>query len=169
MSAVRRRSLPYTLLLPAALALVVALGYPLVRQVVLSFQEYGLAQQFGQPATWVGLQNYTDLFTDSYLWTVVVRSLVFCFVNAGLTMAIGIAVARNFIGLDPDATGTATYSSNQYLASLAPNNTVKIAQGAPMAVPRRLCFARRAPDSQTDDEIDPRGAGCGSRGPRSGR
>ena len=93
MSAVRRRSLPYTLLLPAALALVVALGYPLVRQVVLSFQEYGLAQQFGQPATWVGLQNYTDLFTDSYLWTVVVRSLVFCFVNAGLTMAIGIAVA----------------------------------------------------------------------------
>lgn len=93
MSAVRRHSLPYTLLLPAALALVVALGYPLVRQVVLSFQEYGLAQQFGQPATWVGLQNYTDLFTDSYLWTVVVRSLVFCFVNAGLTMAIGIAVA----------------------------------------------------------------------------
>ena len=93
MSAVRRRSFPYALLVPAALALVVALGYPLVRQVVLSFQEYGLAQQFGQPATWVGLQNYTDLFTDSYLWTVVLRSLVFCFVNAGLTMAIGIAVA----------------------------------------------------------------------------
>ena len=92
-AAVRRRSLPYALLLPAALALLVALGYPLVRQVVLSFQEYGLAQQFGRPATWIGLQNYTELFTDSYLWTVVVRSLVFCFVNAALTMAIGIAVA----------------------------------------------------------------------------
>ena len=92
-AAVRRRSLPYALLLPAALALLVALGYPLVRQVVLSFQEYGLAQQFGRPATWIGLQNYIELFTDSYLWTVVVRSLVFCFVNAALTMAIGIAVA----------------------------------------------------------------------------
>jgi N,N'-diacetylchitobiose transport system permease protein len=89
----RRSQLPYVLVLPAALALAVALGYPLVRQVVLSFQEFGLAQQFGRPATWIGLENYTDLFTDSYLWTVVVRSLVFCFVNAGLTMALGIAVA----------------------------------------------------------------------------
>ena len=41
--------LPYALLLPAVLALALALGYPLVRQVVLSFQEFGLAQQFGRP------------------------------------------------------------------------------------------------------------------------
>ena len=51
-------------------ALVVALGYPLVRQVVLSFQEFGLAQQFGQPPEWVGLENYRELLTDPYLWTV---------------------------------------------------------------------------------------------------
>jgi N,N'-diacetylchitobiose transport system permease protein len=89
----RNRTLPYTLLAPAVVALVVALGYPLVRQVVLSFQEFGLAQQFGRPAEWVGLDNYQQLVTDPYLWTVLIRSVVFCFANAAITMTIGISIA----------------------------------------------------------------------------
>ncbi|MBW8751884.1 MAG: sugar ABC transporter permease [Propionibacteriales bacterium] len=60
---------------------------------VLSFQDFGLAQQFGRPAEWVGLDNYRELVTDSYLWSVALRSLVFCFANAAITMTIGIAVA----------------------------------------------------------------------------
>jgi N,N'-diacetylchitobiose transport system permease protein len=92
----RRRSgagLPYTLLLPAAVMIVLALGYPLVRQVVLSLQEFGLAQQFGQPAEWVGLDNYRALVSDSYLWQVLLRTVVFCLANAVLTMVIGMGVA----------------------------------------------------------------------------
>ena len=99
-SAARRTALaPYAAAVPApavpaVLALVVALGYPLVRQVVLSFQEFGLAQQFGQPA---GVDrrshNYRDLLTDPYLWRVTLRSLVFCLVNAAVTMAIGVGLA----------------------------------------------------------------------------
>jgi N,N'-diacetylchitobiose transport system permease protein len=72
-----------------------------VRQVVLSFQEYGLAQQFGQPAEWVGWANYRDLVTDSYLWTVVLRSLVFCLVNAALTMTLGMGIALLMRKLSP--------------------------------------------------------------------
>jgi N,N'-diacetylchitobiose transport system permease protein len=90
---VRRPGLPFGLLLPAVLTLAVALGYPLIRQLVLSFQEFGLAQQFGRPAAWVGLQNYRDLVTDPYLWKVVLRSIVFCFVNATVTMAVGSGIA----------------------------------------------------------------------------
>jgi N,N'-diacetylchitobiose transport system permease protein len=90
---VRKRVLPYGLLLPALVALAAALGYPLVRQVVLSFQEFGLPQQFGAPPEWVGLQNYRELIDDPYLWTLVLRSVLFCFVNAALTMAIGVAIA----------------------------------------------------------------------------
>ena len=89
----RRGTFPYGLLLPALLALVAGLGYPLLRQVVLSFQDFGLAQQFGRPAEWVGLDNYRELITDRYLWTVALRSLAFCFANAAITMAVGIAVA----------------------------------------------------------------------------
>ncbi|MCL3860386.1 carbohydrate ABC transporter permease [Actinotalea sp. K2] len=83
----------YLLLLPAVVPIAVGLGYPLVRQFVLSFQEYGLAQQFGRPAEWVGLDNYRTLLTDPYVWGVIVRSVVFCLVNAGLTMAIGMSLA----------------------------------------------------------------------------
>ena len=85
--------LPYGLALPAALLLVLSLGYPLVRQVVLSFHEYGLAQQFGRPADFVGLDNYRALVTDTYLWKVLVRTIVFCLVNAAVTMVLGMAVA----------------------------------------------------------------------------
>ncbi|MFC7495304.1 MULTISPECIES: carbohydrate ABC transporter permease [unclassified Nocardioides] len=89
----RRTPLPYVLLVPATAALALALGYPLVRQVVLSFQDFGLAQQFGQPPEWIGVDNYRDLVTDTYLWRVTLRSLVFCLVNAVVTMAIGVGLA----------------------------------------------------------------------------
>lgn len=89
----RRTTLPQALLLPAVAALGVALAYPLGRQVVMSFQEFGLAQQFGQPPTWVGLDNYRRLVVDPYLWGVVTRSIAFCALNAGLTMVLGMGVA----------------------------------------------------------------------------
>ena len=89
----RRTPLPYVLLVPAVVALLLALGYPLVRQVVLSFQDFGLRQQFGQPPEWIGLENYRDLLTDRYLWLVTLRSVLFCFVNAAATMVVGVSLA----------------------------------------------------------------------------
>jgi N,N'-diacetylchitobiose transport system permease protein len=91
----RRRGsrLPYALLIPSVLILLLAAGYPLGRQLVMSLQEYGLAQQFGQPAEWVSLDNYVELVTDPYLWAVVARSILFCLVNAALTMLVGVAIA----------------------------------------------------------------------------
>lgn len=70
------------------------MGYPLVRQIIMSFQEYGLAQQFGfaEPA-WIGFDNYKALVTDPVIWRVVARSVAFCLINAALTMAIGLAIA----------------------------------------------------------------------------
>jgi N,N'-diacetylchitobiose transport system permease protein len=85
--------LPYSLVLPAAVLLALSLGYPLVRQVVLSFHDYGLAQQFGRPADFVGIDNYQGLVTDAYLWKVLLRTVVFCLVNAGITMVLGMGVA----------------------------------------------------------------------------
>jgi len=89
----RGPTLPVALVLPAIAALTLALGYPLVRQLVLSVEEFGLPQQFGRPAPFVGLDNYADLITDPYLWRVTLRSVVFCLVNAAVTMLIGLGVA----------------------------------------------------------------------------
>lgn len=87
------RTTPYVLLVPAVAVLALGMGYPLFWQVVTSLQEFGLAQQFGQPPTFVGLDNYARIFTDDALWAVVVRSIVFCLVNAFVTVGIGILFA----------------------------------------------------------------------------
>lgn len=87
------RFTPYLLLVPAVLVLLAGMGYPLYWQIVTSLQEFGLAQQFGQPPTFVGLDNYARIFTDDQLWAVVVRSIVFCLVNAFLTVGIGTLLA----------------------------------------------------------------------------
>ncbi|ACV07909.1 carbohydrate ABC transporter permease [Jonesia denitrificans] len=91
----RRRSIaPYLLLIPVLVALILALAYPLGRQVIMSFQGFGLAQQLGtKPPEWVGVDNYVTLLTDKAIWAVIARSLAFCFVNASLTMIIGTALA----------------------------------------------------------------------------
>lgn len=89
----RRTPLPLGLVLPASLVLGLALGYPLLRQVVLSLQEFGLAQQFGQPPEWIGLGNYRELLGSGELWPVVLRTIAFCLVNAGLTFGIGLGLA----------------------------------------------------------------------------
>ena len=89
----RRRPAPYLLLVPAIIILLLGMGYPLVFQIVTSLQEYGLAQQFGKPAPFVGLQNYAELIGNADLWWVVLRSLLFCLVTAFLTLAVGALLA----------------------------------------------------------------------------
>ena len=89
----RRRIGVYGLLIPSSIVIGVALGYPLIRQFIISFQEYGLKQQFGAPPEFVGLKNYTELLTDPYVWTVIGRSIAFCLVNAAVTMLVGVAFA----------------------------------------------------------------------------
>jgi N,N'-diacetylchitobiose transport system permease protein len=84
---------PYALLIPAVAILILALGYPLVWQLITSMQSFGLAQQFGQPAPFVWFQNYITLFSDPYMWVVVGRSIAFCLVTAAVTVIIGIAIA----------------------------------------------------------------------------
>ncbi len=89
----RASALPYVLLVPATALLVVMLGYPLVRLVTLSLQEYGLPQVFGRPAPWVGLDNFREILTESYFWTVLWRTVGFCAVNVVLTMVLGGLIA----------------------------------------------------------------------------
>lgn len=88
-----RRLTPWMLLAPMTIMVAVALGYPLVRQAVMSFQHFGLAQQFGQPAEWAGLSNYVTILTDPYFWSVFLKSVLFCLWTAGITMLLGVGIA----------------------------------------------------------------------------
>jgi N,N'-diacetylchitobiose transport system permease protein len=86
--------LPWTLLVPSLVVLGVLVGYPIIRLVIMSFQEYERAQLMGQPAEWVGFDNYVQVLTDvDGFWTVLLRSFLFMVVCVVLTMVLGTLVA----------------------------------------------------------------------------
>lgn len=85
--------IPWFLMLPAIGVLLVFTGYPLVRLIVNSTQEYGRKQVFGAPAPFVGLKNYKTVLSDHQFWVVLGRSIAFCAVNVILALAIGMLVA----------------------------------------------------------------------------
>lgn len=89
----RRPKAPYLLVIPSVVILLVGTGYPTVWQLVTSFKEFGLKQQFGQPAPFVGFDNYIALLTDRPFWGVIGRSLAFCGAAATITLVIGLALA----------------------------------------------------------------------------
>ncbi len=72
----RRRPLTHLFLLfPAIAILLFGMGYPVVWQVVTSFQKYGAMQQLGGKAPeFVGLDNYIAIATSPTFWAVAVRS-----------------------------------------------------------------------------------------------
>ncbi|GAB4083889.1 sugar ABC transporter permease [Myceligenerans cantabricum] len=91
----RRRfpTVPWLLLSASIVILGVLTGYPVVRMLIMSFQEYERAQVMGVPAEWVGFDNYVAILTDSTFWAVLGRSILFMIVAVVLTMVIGTLVA----------------------------------------------------------------------------
>ena len=89
----RGRALPYLLLVPAAAVLALVLGYPLVRVVVISFQDYGLRALFTGKITWAGWANYNSILDDPQLVPVLLRTVGFCAALVAGTLLIGLAVA----------------------------------------------------------------------------
>ena len=49
---------------PAALTIIALFGYPVVKNLVMSFQNYTLRTFISGEAPWVGLQNYVAVVTD---------------------------------------------------------------------------------------------------------
>lgn len=80
---------PYLLLLPALLATVVLLGYPLVKNGMLSFQNLNPRQLILHLTEWNGFSNYQDVLGGSDFWKVVERSVFFTAANVVLIMLLG--------------------------------------------------------------------------------
>jgi N,N'-diacetylchitobiose transport system permease protein len=69
------------------------LGYPLVKLILFSLQKFGLAQQFGTPAPFVGFSNYHQVLSDPQFWSVLTRTVLFCAANVALTIGLGTLLA----------------------------------------------------------------------------
>jgi N,N'-diacetylchitobiose transport system permease protein len=84
---------PYLLLAPAVLTILVLLGYPVVSAFVLSFQKYDFRELIQHLTVWVGFDNYVNLLTDPEVWASIVRTLVLTVACVGSIVLGGLAVA----------------------------------------------------------------------------
>jgi N,N'-diacetylchitobiose transport system permease protein len=89
----RARALPYLLVLPSVVAFVGLLGWPLYQVVRISLLKLDLAELVQRRTVFIGLDNYRTIFTDSFFWTVLVRTVVFTAVCVALTMVLATLVA----------------------------------------------------------------------------
>ena len=88
-----RGAAPYLLLLPATVAIVAVLAYPIYFLGVLSFQKYGLPQLIAHQGEWIGLDNFSRLVHDDQFWTVLWRTLAFTAGAVSFTMILGTLIA----------------------------------------------------------------------------
>jgi multiple sugar transport system permease protein len=94
----RRREEVYKVLfvVPAALAIVALFGYPVVKNLTMSFQEYTLRTFFTGKAPWVGLQNYVTVVTDDVFSQALVNTALFTVGSILGQFVIGMLLALFF-------------------------------------------------------------------------
>ncbi|GAA2303178.1 sugar ABC transporter permease [Streptomyces caniferus] len=86
------RRTPYLLLLPALLATAVLLGWPMVRNLLLSFQNLNMKELIQHLTDWRGVGNYQEILGSEQFWRVTLRTLVFTAVNVVLIMVLGVLI-----------------------------------------------------------------------------
>ena len=112
---VRRRTLlGYLFLSPWLLGLLAFTLFPILAVFGLGFMKYGI---FGRP-TWVGFQNYTDIFTNDRLFlTTLGNTLYFVALSVPLSTVIGFLLA---VALNTRLIGQTIFRTAFYVPSIVP-------------------------------------------------
>jgi multiple sugar transport system permease protein len=84
------------LVVPATLAIAVLFGYPVVKNLIMSFQDYGLRTFFTGEAPWVGLQNFVTVVKDGVFTKAVVNTVLFTAGSIIGQFVIGLSLALYF-------------------------------------------------------------------------
>ena len=93
---------PWLLLAGPLLVIAGLLLYPIIRVTVLSFQRYGLKEVISGKPEFIGLDNYREAVSGSYLWkTVLPNTVVFAAVTVIGTVVLGTLVALLLQQLGP--------------------------------------------------------------------
>lgn len=74
---------------PAMIGFVVFFLIPTIRGIYLSFTEYSI---LGDP-TWIGLENYTSIFTDELFWNSMAVTVQYVAINIGFQTVIALGLA----------------------------------------------------------------------------
>ncbi|MFC7405697.1 carbohydrate ABC transporter permease [Georgenia alba] len=101
----------WIMLLPWLLGFVGITAIPMIASLVISFTDYPLVAM----PTWVGLENYRELFQDPKFLTSVSVTLRYVFISVPLQLAFALALA---LVLNRGLSGMSIYRSAFYLPSL---------------------------------------------------
>jgi multiple sugar transport system permease protein len=82
--------------LPAAVAMVALFGYPVVKNLLMSLQDYSLRTFFTGQAPWVGLRNYSTVVRDNLFSQAMVNTALFTIGSIAFQFGIGLALALFF-------------------------------------------------------------------------
>ena len=85
---------PYLLVGPAVTVVGAILGYPIVRLFELSFQKYGIDQIIFGAAEFIGLENFSNIFSDEEFWQVLFRTIAFTAYVVTASMVLGAILAH---------------------------------------------------------------------------
>jgi len=88
----REKYTPYLLLLPAILAILFVVLFPLLFSLYTSFTGYRLIR----PETlwqWVGLRNYQRIFSNGDFWSAFGRTILFLTIALNLELLLGLGIA----------------------------------------------------------------------------
>lgn len=91
-AAQRRDYLPYVLLLPALIFLLVVTMPPFIYGLVVSFTRWSLTRP-DRPITFIGLENYRTILHDPSFGTILGNTLVYTIASVGLSFLIGFGIA----------------------------------------------------------------------------
>jgi multiple sugar transport system permease protein len=92
----RERIFQWLFLVPAVLYMALFFGYPVAKNIVMSFQDYTTATFFTGEAPWVGLQNYVSVLTSSLFSRSLVNTALFTIGSIAGQFVIGLALAVFF-------------------------------------------------------------------------
>lgn len=81
---------PYVFIGPVLLIIGGFLVWPVLQSIRLSFMEEDLTGA----TTWIGLQNFRDLFAEEYFWTMIGNNLLWIAIVPLFTVATGLAMAQ---------------------------------------------------------------------------
>ncbi|WP_329003414.1 sugar ABC transporter permease [Kribbella sp. NBC_00709] len=82
--------------LPAAIAMIALFGYPVVKNLLMSLQDYGLRTFFTGVAPWVGLKNYSAVVTDKLFSDAMLNTALFTIGSIAFQFVIGLGLALFF-------------------------------------------------------------------------
>ena len=87
---------PYLIVLPAVIYMLIMIGYPLVRNIFLSFQNVNILNLKSGDSIFIGLANYQKLLATDVFWISLKNTLFYTVFSIIFQFSIGFALALFF-------------------------------------------------------------------------